>query len=107
MSARPRVRLPSSASAGEVVEIKTLISHQMESGQRRDSDGNTIPRQIINHFACTFNGEMVFECDIEPAVSANPYMEFSAKVNESGTFKFTWTDDDGSVYETEESIEVS
>ncbi|WP_099865715.1 thiosulfate oxidation carrier complex protein SoxZ [Pararhizobium haloflavum] len=107
MASRPRVRVPKTASAGDVIDIKTLISHQMESGQRKDADGNTIPRQIINSFTCEFNGQVVFACDIQPAVSANPYMEFKAKVNESGTFKFTWVDDDGSVYETEEQIEVS
>ena len=103
---KPRVKVPKSASAGEVITIKTLISHEMESGQRKDKDGNPIPRQIINKFSCEFNGQPVFSCDLDPAVSANPYFEFSAKVNESGTFKFTWVDDDGSVYETENEITV-
>ncbi len=105
-SAKPRVKVPKSASAGEVITIKTLISHTMESGQRKGSDGNVIPRQIINKFSCEFNGQPVFSCDIEPAVSANPYLEFTAKVNEGGTFKFTWVDDDGSVYTDEQNIDV-
>ncbi|QDZ02646.1 thiosulfate oxidation carrier complex protein SoxZ [Nitratireductor mangrovi] len=104
---KPRVKLPKSASAGEVITIKTLISHQMESGQRKDKDGNAIPRQIINKFSCEFNGMPVFSCDIDPAISANPYFEFNAKVQESGTFKFIWIDDDGSVYEHEAQIEVN
>ncbi|APH71760.1 thiosulfate oxidation carrier complex protein SoxZ [Aquibium oceanicum] len=103
---KPRVKLPKSASAGEVITIKTLISHTMESGQRKDKDGNTIPRQIINKFTCEFNGQTVFTCDIDPAISANPYFEFTAKVPESGTFKFTWVDDDGSTYTDEQAIEV-
>ena len=103
---KPRVKVPKTASAGEVITIKTLISHNMESGQRKDKDGNPIPRQIINKFTCEFNGPKVFECDIDPAISANPFFEFSAKVNESGTFKFTWVDDDGSVYSSENQIEV-
>lgn len=103
---RPRVKVPKTATAGEVITIKTLISHDMESGQRKDSEGNTIPRKIINKFTCDFNGQTVFSCDIDPAISANPYFEFNAKVAESGTFKFTWVDDDGSVYEAEEKIEV-
>ncbi|WP_370320896.1 thiosulfate oxidation carrier complex protein SoxZ [Oricola sp.] len=101
---KPRVKVPKSASAGEVITIKTLISHPMESGQRKDNDGNAIPRQIINKFTCEFNGQTVFSCDIDPAVSANPYLEFTAKVNEAGTFKFTWVDDDGSVYTDEKEI---
>ncbi len=106
-SAKPRVKVPKTASQGEVITIKTLISHPMESGQRKDSKtGEIIPRQIINKFTCEFNGQVVFSCDMDPAVSANPYVEFNAKVNESGTFKFTWVDDDGSVYETENKIAV-
>ena len=103
---KPRVKVPKTASAGEVITIKTLISHNMESGQRKDSDGNPIPRQIINKFTCEFNGQTVFECDLDPAISANPFFEFNARVNESGTFKFTWVDDDGSVYSSENKIEV-
>ena len=105
--AKPRVKVPKSASAGDIIKIKTLISHIMESGQRKDKEGNVIPRKIINKFACEFNGSPVFSADIDPAIAANPYFEFKAKVNESGTFKFTWTDDDGTVTETEKNIEVS
>lgn len=104
---KPRIKVPKEAKAGELVTIKTLISHEMESGQRKDKDGNVIPRKIINRFACDFNGEPVFSCDIDPAISANPYFEFSAKLSESGTFTFTWTDDDGSVYTDEEKITVN
>jgi len=105
--AKPRVKVPKTASAGDIIKIKTLVSHIMESGQRKDKEGNVIPRKIINKFVCDFNGNTVFSCDIDPAIASNPYFEFRAKVNESGTFKFMWTDDDGSVIETEKSIEVS
>jgi len=104
---KPRVKVPKSAKVGEVITIKTLISHTMESGQRKDKDGKVIPRKIINKFTCEFNGNKVFECDVDPAISANPFFEFTAKVNESGTFKFTWVDDDGSTYTDEKTIEVN
>lgn len=104
---KPRVKVPKTAKAGDIITIKTLISHEMESGQRKDKDGNVIPRKIINKFTCEFNGAMVFSSDIDPAISANPYFEFSAKVMESGTFKFSWVDDDGSIYAYEEKIEVN
>jgi len=103
---KPRVKVPKSASAGEVITIKSLVNHIMESGQRKDKEGNVIPRMIINKFVCEFNGETVFSCDIDAAVAANPYLEFKAKVNESGTFKFMWTDDEGTVIETEKPITV-
>ena len=104
---RPRVRTPRSASAGDVATIKTLISHPMESGQRKDSQGNTIPRQIINRFTCDFNGENVIDVTMEPAISTNPYFEFEVTIPESGDFQFKWYDDDGSVYEETKSVEVS
>ena len=104
---KPRVKVPKSASAGEAVTIKTLISHTMESGQRKDKDGNLIPRSIINRFVVDFNGQNVMDVTLEPAISTNPYFEFEAVVPESGEFTFTWYDDDGSVYSTSKSITVS
>jgi sulfur-oxidizing protein SoxZ len=103
-NAKPRVKVPKTAAAGEIITIKTLISHDMESGQRKDKDGKVIPRSIINKFECSFNGQPVFSCDIDPAVSANPYFEFTVRVAEAGTFAFKWTDDDGSVYEDSQEI---
>ncbi|MGR3805234.1 thiosulfate oxidation carrier complex protein SoxZ [Marinibacterium profundimaris] len=103
---KPRVKVPKTASAGEAITIKTLISHPMESGQRKDKDGNPIPRSIINRFTCDFNGENVIDITLEPAISTNPYFEFAATVPEAGEFKFTWYDDDGSVYEDAKPIEI-
>jgi sulfur-oxidizing protein SoxZ len=103
---KPRVKVPKKASAGDTITIKTLISHKMESGQRKDDDGNVIPRSIINRFTCDFNGENVVDVTLEPAISTNPYLEFEAKVPEAGEFKFTWYDDDGSVYEESKKIAI-
>ncbi len=103
----PRVRVPREASVGETVSVRTLISHIMESGQRRNDDGEIIPRSIINRFVCDFNGINVIDVTIEPSISTNPYFQFEAVVNESGSFAFTWYDDDGSVYEETADIAVS
>ena len=103
---KPRVKVPKSAAAGEVVTIKTLISHKMESGQRKDGDGNIIPRSIINRFTCDFNGQNVVDVELFPAISTNPYFEFEATIPGAGDMKFTWYDDDGSVYETSKSVAV-
>ena len=78
----------------------------MESGQRKDSDGNKIPRSIINRFTCDFNGQNVIDVTLDPAISTNPNFEFVAKVPEAGEFKFTWYDDDGSVYEESKAVEI-
>ena len=107
MAEKPRLKLPSEAKKGDVIQIKTLIPHIMESGQRKDKDGKPIPRKIINTFACEFNGKPVFTANLEPAIAANPYIQFSAKVEESGTFKFTWKDDDGTVTTAESKITVA
>ena len=104
---KPRVKVPKTAAAGETITIKTLISHKMESGQRKDDDGNIIPRSIINRFTADFNGQNVIDVAIEPAVSTNPYFQFDAVVPESGEFTFTWYDDDGDVYDTSKKITVS
>jgi sulfur-oxidizing protein SoxZ len=105
--ARPRVRVPAKVKKGDVVQIKTLISHPMESGQRKNEQGEKIPRKIINRFVCTLNGKEVFSVDLHPAVSSNPYLVFDVRVMESGTFEFTWTDDDGTVYRKTANIEAS
>ena len=103
---KPRVKAPKTAAAGETVTLKTLISHKMESGQRKDKEGNKIPRSIINRFTCEFNGKSVVDVAMEPSISTNPYFEIQAVVPESGDFKFTWYDDDGSVYEATKSVAV-
>ncbi|MGH1413660.1 MAG: thiosulfate oxidation carrier complex protein SoxZ [Pelagimonas sp.] len=103
---KPRVKVPKKAAAGDAITIKTLISHKMESGQRKGKDGNVIPRSIINRFTCDFNGQNVIDVTLEPAISTNPYVEFEATVPEAGEFKFTWYDDDGDVYETAKKIAI-
>jgi sulfur-oxidizing protein SoxZ len=105
---KPRIRLDKkTAKKGDIIEVKTLVSHVMESGQRKDSAGNTIPRKIINKFTVDLDGKPIFTADIEPAISANPYMQFKFKAQESGTLTFTWIDDDGTKITAQEKITVS
>ena len=92
---KPRVGVPEVAKQGEIIEIRTLISHPMESGQRTDASGAKVPRDIIRKFTCTYNGAVVFEADWYPAISANPYLAFTTVATESGVFAFTWLDDEG------------
>jgi sulfur-oxidizing protein SoxZ len=90
-----------------LIEVKALVSHIMETGQRKDASGKIVPRKIINKFVCTVNGKEVFSADFEPAISANPYIQFKFKAQESGKVVLTWIDDDGSKIVGEESITVS
>ena len=104
---KPRVKTPKKAAAGEAFTIKTLISHKMESGQRKDkATGELIPRSIINRFTCEFNGASVVDIAMEPAISTNPYFQFDAVIQEAGDMVFTWYDDDGSVYDTTKSVAI-
>ncbi len=104
---QPRIRVPQSAKKGEVVEIRTLLTHPMESGQRRDADGKPIPRKIINRFTCRYNGKLVFDAKLEPGIAANPTLNFFIRCTASGKLEFAWTDDDGSIYATTQAITVS
>lgn len=101
-----RIRLPQNIKKGDVVEVKTLVTHTMESGQRRDSAGKVIPRKILNKFTCSYNGQEVFKADLAPAIAANPYIAFFITANESGSLDFAWTDDDGSVIKESTKITV-
>jgi sulfur-oxidizing protein SoxZ len=104
---KPRIRIPQNPKKGDVLEIKTLITHPMESGQRKGADGKTIPRRIVNAVDVTYNGKPVFSGKLEPAISANPFMSFHVKVEESGTLAFEWKDDDGQVYKAEQKITLA
>jgi sulfur-oxidizing protein SoxZ len=92
---RPRVRLPETAKVGDVIEIRTLISHVMETGQRKESDGKPVPRFIINSFTASFAGAEVFKAELHPGISANPYLSFHMRVPGPGELEFSWTDDKG------------
>ncbi|GAC1423515.1 MAG: thiosulfate oxidation carrier complex protein SoxZ [Candidatus Velthaea sp.] len=101
-----RLRVPATVKKGDIVDIKTLISHPMVSGQAKDAAGKIIPRDIINTFTCTLNGKRVFAMKLEPAVSANPFISFPVRVTEDGTFDFQWVDDNGQIYKDSAKITV-
>jgi sulfur-oxidizing protein SoxZ len=93
--ARTLVNVPAKAKRGEIIEIKTLIQHEMETGYRVGANGNLLPRDIITDFVCKYNGEDIFRAQLFPAIAANPFFTFSTIATESGTFTFEWTGDNG------------
>ncbi len=105
--AQARIVVPKSAARGEVIEIKTLIRHPMETGYRRDNVGQVIPRHIISRFVATYNGEEIFSADLTQGVAANPYLAFSTVAVASGEIVFTWTDDRGSSVMEKAEISVT
>ena len=107
MAENARIKVPETARKGDVIEIRTLFSHIMETGFRKDAAGKEIPREIVNKFTCTFNGTPVFSVDLEPAIAPNPYIKFTVRVEESGTFRFSWFDDNGTVTTEDRKIVVT
>ncbi len=102
-----RVRMPGNAKRGEVIEIRTLVQHPMESGFRLDNTGKEIPRHIVESFECTYNGREIFRAKLYPAVSTNPFFMFYVVAAESGDFVFTWRDDQGGVATATQKITVT
>jgi sulfur-oxidizing protein SoxZ len=94
----PRIVVPESVRKGEAFDVKTIISHPMETGLRKDEHGSIIPRKIINKFTCTYGGVPVFSVDLHEAVSANPFFEFELVATESGKLQFVWEEDGGALY---------
>jgi sulfur-oxidizing protein SoxZ len=103
--ARALINVPAQAKRGEVIEIKTLISHAMETGYRRNQLGAALPRDIIQLFVCTYNGAEIFRAQLFPAIAANPFISFSTVATESGTLEFRWSGDNG--YSVTESARIS
>lgn len=105
---KPRVRVPHSVKKGEVFEVKCLVTHDMETGQRKDkATGKIIPRDILNTLVVTYGGKEVLKAKWAPAVSANPYTSFYVVATDSGPMSFTWTEDGGQTYEKTVQVTVA
>jgi sulfur-oxidizing protein SoxZ len=100
------VNAPRTARRGEVVEIKALILHPMETGFRPGPNGRIIPRNIIERFTATWNGAEIFSMEMSPAIAANPFVSFFARADESGTVILRWTGDEGFAVEERVAIAV-
>jgi sulfur-oxidizing protein SoxZ len=105
--ARTLINVPSTAKRGELIEIRTLIAHPMETGFRPGADGKMLPRDIIRRFSCRYDNELVFSADLYSAVAANPYIAFHTVATASGTLVFTWEGDNGFVQTEAQAITVT
>jgi sulfur-oxidizing protein SoxZ len=102
-----RIRLPRDAKRGEVIFVRVLIQHPMETGYRVGADGNKVAKNVIRSLVCRYNGVEVFRADMSPGIAANPYLEFPTVATESGELEFTWVDDAGSRGRAVEPINVA
>ncbi len=93
--ARALLTVPKTARRGEVIEVRALIAHPMETGYRPGADGQTLPRDLIRRFTCRYDGEVVFAAELYAAVAANPYVAFTTVATASGTLEFVWEGDNG------------
>lgn len=97
--ARTLVNLPPVIRRGDVVEVRTLIAHPMETGYRPGADGKVLPRDLIHRFSCVYDDgtspEQVFSATLFPAIAANPYLAFHLRATASGTLRLTWEGDNG------------
>ena len=89
------INVPKKAKNGDVIEIKTLMSHIMETGYRHTTSGEVVPRDIITSFTCRFDGEEIFRADLFPATAANPFISFFTVASKSGKVDFEWIGDNG------------
>lgn len=103
--ANVRIDVPKTAKRGDIIEIKTLVAHPMETGFRRTNVGVPIARDIITTFVCLYNGVEVFRAELHPSVSANPYLQFTTVATDSGTLEFRWSGDNG--FSARESVRIS
>jgi sulfur-oxidizing protein SoxZ len=100
------INVPKKARRGDVIEIKALMSHIMETGYRRTAAGDLVPRDIITSFACRYNGAEIFRADFFPAIAANPFISFFTIAKDSGRFEFEWIGDKGFMETASASISV-
>ena len=103
--ARVLINAPNKARRGEVIEIRTLISHVMETGFRYTSTGELVPRDIITSFTATYNGEEIFRAQLYPAIAANPFITFCTVATDSGTIELRWVGDNG--YSASEQVAIT
>ena len=92
---KPRIKLPESATVGEIIDVKAVVTHPMETGNRKDSAGAISPRNVINSFTALFAGTEVFRAEFGSGISANPFISFSMRVPGPGSLQLSWTDDSG------------
>ena len=113
--ARALITVPASARRGEIIEIRALVQHPMETGYRRSSDGDLLPRDLIRRFTCRFvengkaddSGVIVFDATLNAAIAANPYLSFNLRAMSSGTLVFTWDGDNGFSHREQVSFVVA
>jgi sulfur-oxidizing protein SoxZ len=90
-----RLIFPERIAIGDVITVRLLIQHPMETGYRQDMDGKLIPRNVVRLVRCELGGVEVFRAEPSSGISANPFFEFSLRMAEAGNWLVQWEDDAG------------
>jgi sulfur-oxidizing protein SoxZ len=93
--ARTLINFPNNVGRGELIELRCLIAHPMETGYRRGDLGRLLPQNLIRRFECHYAGRLVFSAELFAAISANPLIAFDLRAVESAPLRFSWHGDDG------------
>jgi sulfur-oxidizing protein SoxZ len=101
------VNVPETAAVGEIVEVKILISHPMETGFRTGMDGKLVPRNIIRELRATYNGSEVYRVDLYPSIAANPFFAFHLQAEQTGEVAITWIDEAGEEHSETRTLSVA
>jgi len=91
------IDVPKTAKRGEIIRLRALVAHPMETGYRREITGAVIPRLIIHTFTCEYDGDEIFRAELFPAMAANPMIAFTTIATKSGPVTFRWIDDAGAI----------
>ena len=90
---------------GDAVDVRVLMAHVMETGQRKDGAGKTIPAHFIQTVSATYQGRVVFSAQWGPAIAKNPFVQFKFKGGVKGdTLRIQWTDNLGESRSDEATI---
>jgi sulfur-oxidizing protein SoxZ len=102
-----RIQLPREVARGQVIPVRVLIQHPMETGYRLEVDGRKVPKNVIRSLVCRYNGVEVFRAEMSPGIAANPFVQFSTLAVESGELEFSWVDDQGKGESAREPLKVA
>ena len=92
-------------AVGDATEVKVLMNHEMETGQRKDAQGKTVPAWFIQNVTAAWNGKTVLSAQWGPAISKNPFLSFRFKGGAKGDkVKSTWVDNKGETRTDEATI---
>lgn len=90
-----RVQIPPTVRRDEVIEIRVLLQHPMETGYRFDVLGSAVPKNVIHTFTVHYAAQLIFKAEMSTGISANPFLSFYARATENADLLLSWVDDRG------------